>query len=74
MISLSFTELDNRKKDIEKELSTLDDVVDSNISEAEEKIMKEYYEVSLEKDNLSKEIRFKEKEKDKEERREEIVC
>ena len=58
-------ELDDRKSDIENELSTLDNVVDSNISSQEEKIMKEYYEVSLEKDNLSKEIRFKEKEKDK---------
>ncbi len=58
-------ELDNRKSDLDKELSTLDNVVDSNISSQEEKIMKEYYEVSLEKDNLSKEIRFKEKEKDK---------
>lgn len=58
-------ELENRKMDVEKELSTLDNIVDSNISEAEEKIMKEYYEVSLEKDNLTKEIRFKEKEKDK---------
>ncbi len=59
------SELENRRNDIDKELATLDNVVDSNISEAEEKIMKEYYEVSLEKDNLSKEIRFKEKEKDK---------
>ena len=58
-------ELDDRKSDIENELSTLDNVVDSNISSQEEKIMKEYYEVSLEKDNLSKEMRFKEKEKDK---------
>ena len=58
-------ELENRKKDIEKELKTLDNVVDSNVSKMEEKIMKEYYEVSLEKDNLLKDIRFKEKEKDK---------
>ncbi len=58
-------ELNNRKKDIENELSSLNDVIDSNISSLEEKIMKEYYQVSLEKDNLSKEIRFKEKEKEK---------
>ena len=58
-------ELENRKEDIEKELKTLDNVVDSNVSKMEEKIMKEYYEVSLEKDNLLKDIRFKEKEKDK---------
>ena len=58
-------ELVNRKNEIEKELSSLDNVIDSNISLEEEKIMKEYYEVSLEKDNLSKELRFKEKEKEK---------
>ena len=58
-------ELVNRKNEIEKELSSLDNVIDSNISIEEEKIMKEYYEVSLEKDNLSKELRFKEKEKEK---------
>ncbi len=57
-------ELDERKNDIEQELSSLNNVIDSNISAEEEKIMKEYYEVSLEKENLSKEIRFKEKEKD----------
>ncbi len=58
-------ELRNRKKEIETELLSLDNVIDSNISSLEEKIMKEYYQVSLEKDNLSKEIRFKEKEKEK---------
>ena len=57
-------ELNNRKQDIEKELASLDNIVDSNISDEEEKIMKEYYEVSLEKDNLSKDIRFIEKEKE----------
>ncbi len=57
-------ELNERKIDIEKELSSLDNIVDSNISSEEEKIMKEYYEVSLEKDNLAKDIRFTEKEKD----------
>ena len=57
-------ELNNRKTDLEKELSSLENVIDSNISVEEERIMKEYYEVSLEKDELSKEIRFKEKEKD----------
>ena len=57
-------ELENRKNDIEKELSSLENVVDSNISSLEEKVIKEYYEVALEKDNLAKEIRFKEKEKD----------
>ena len=59
------TELNNRKNDIERELSSLDNVVSSNISYEEEKIMREYYEVSLEKDNLIKEISFKEKEKEK---------
>lgn len=57
-------ELNNRKDDIEKELSTLDNVIDSNISKEEEKIIKEYYEVSLEKENLAKEARYLEKEKD----------
>lgn len=57
-------ELKNRKEDLEKELSSLENVIDSNISSEEEKIMKEYYEVSLEKNNLAKEISFKEKEKD----------
>lgn len=57
-------ELKNRKEDIERELSSLENVIDSNISAEEEKIMKEYYEVSLEKNNLAKEINFKEKEKD----------
>ncbi len=58
-------ELDSRINDLNKELSSLENVIDSNISSMEEKIMKEYYDTSLEKDNLSKEIRFKEKEKDK---------
>ena len=58
------SELSNRRDDISKELNTLLNVVDSNISSLEEKTMKEYYEVSLEKDNLAKEIRFKEKEKE----------
>ena len=58
-------ELDNRTNELNKELSSLENVIDSNISSMEEKIIKEYYETSLEKDNLSKEIRFKEKEKDK---------
>lgn len=57
-------ELKNRKEDIERELASLENVIDSNISAEEEKIMKEYYEVSLEKNNLAKEINFKEKEKD----------
>ena len=57
-------ELNNRKNDIEKELSSLDNVVSSNISKEEEKIMKEYYEVSLERDELIKEIEQKEKEKE----------
>ncbi len=58
-------ELDLRVKDLEKELSTYDSLIDSNISSLEENIMKEYYEVSLEKDNLLKEMRFTEKEKEK---------
>ncbi len=58
------SELNSRRDDINNELNTLLNVVDSNISSLEEKSMKEYYEVSLEKDNLAKEIRFKEKEKD----------
>lgn len=57
-------ELKSRKEDIERELTSLENVIDSNISAEEEKIMKEYYEVSLEKNNLAKEINFKEKEKD----------
>lgn len=59
------SELDERSKDIEKELSTYDSLIDSNISQEEEKLIKEYYEVSLEKDNLLKEMRFTEKEKEK---------
>ena len=58
-------ELEERKNDLNNELSTYESVVDSNVSSEEEKIMKEYYEVSLEKDNLAKEMRFTEKEKDK---------
>ena len=58
-------ELEDRKNDLTNELSTYESVVDSNVSSEEEKIMKEYYEVSLEKDNLAKEMRFTEKEKDK---------
>jgi len=58
-------ELNNRKEDIEKELSSLDSVVSSGLSKEEERIMKEYYEVSLEKENLIKEITQKEKEKEK---------
>lgn len=57
-------ELNNRKSDIERELSSLDSVVSSSLSKEEEKIMKEYYEVSLERENLIKEIHQKEKEKD----------
>ena len=58
-------ELKDRKEDIEKELKTLDNVVDSNITSEEERIIKEYYDISLKKDELSKEIKFTEKEKDK---------
>jgi len=58
-------ELNNRKEDIEKELSSLDSVVSSGLSKEEERIMKEYYEVSLEKENLIKEKTKKEKEKEK---------
>ena len=58
------SELNNRKSDIERELSSLDSVVSSSLSKEEEKIMKEYYEVSLERENLIKEIRQKEKDKD----------
>ena len=58
-------ELNNRKSDIEKELYSLENLVDSSFSQEEEKIMKEYYEVSLEKENLVKEINYSEKEKDK---------
>lgn len=57
-------ELNNRKNDIEKELSSLDNVVSSNISKEEEKIMKGYYEVALEKENLTKDIKVYEKKKD----------
>ena len=59
------SELDLRAKDLEKELSTYDSIIDSNISSLEEQIIKEYYEVSLEKDNLMKDMRFTEKEKEK---------
>lgn len=58
-------ELNNRKSDIEKELYSLENLVDSSFSREEEKIMKEYYEVSLEKENLIKEINYSEKEKEK---------
>ena len=58
-------ELNTRKDSLERNLDSLEHVVDSNISSAEDKIMKEYYEVSLEKDSLEKELKAKEKEKDK---------
>ena len=58
-------ELRSRKLDLEKELSSLHHLVDSTLSCEEERIMKEYYEVSLEKENLIKEVSYREKEKDK---------
>ncbi len=57
-------ELNRRKNDIEKELASLDNIISSNISKEEEKIMKEYYDVSLEKENLIKDIKVYEKKKE----------
>ena len=59
------SELSKRKSDIEKEILSLESVVDSSLSKEEERIMKEYYEVVLEKEKLLKEVKFKEEEKDK---------
>lgn len=58
-------ELNKRKLDIDKELESLDHLVLSTLSKEEERIMKEYYEVSLEKENLIKEISFEQEKKDK---------
>ena len=48
-----------------RELESLNHVTDSSLSEMEEKIMKEYYDINLEKSNLEKEIKNLEKKKDK---------
>ena len=48
-----------------RELESLSHVTDSTVSEMEEKIMKEYYEVSLEKNTTLKNLKSLEKDKDK---------
>ena len=59
------TELNARGETIKRELNSLEHLVDSSLSKEEEKIMREYYDVSLERETLAKEISFKEKEKEK---------
>ena len=58
-------EINNRKTSLERDLESLSHVADNSVSKEEEKLIKEYYEVSLEKSSLEKEISNKEKEKEK---------
>lgn len=57
-------EITKTKNEIDTELSTLDNVALANISKQEEKLMKEYYEVNLEKESLIKENTLLENEKE----------
>lgn len=54
-----------QREDISKEISNLDSVMLSSVSHEEEKIVKKYYEVSLQRENLTKDINLSTKEKDK---------
>lgn len=58
-------ELCSRKEELEKELDSLSHLVDFSLSSLEEKVIKEYYEIVLEKNNLIKEIDLVEKNKEK---------
>ena len=57
-------ELNTRLTDVLKELSSLNHVVDFSLSSEEEKIMKLYYETIREKEELIKEIKTKNKQKE----------
>ncbi len=61
----TISEIDKSLKDQKRELESLSHVTDNTISVMEEKIMKEYYETSLEKSNIEKIIKSLEKKKDK---------
>lgn len=58
-------ELKQSLDEIENELKSLDNVIDSSMSKEEERIIEEYYKVSREKEELIKNINIINKDKDK---------
>ena len=63
--NLSIEEISKSINDYKRELESLEHVTDSTLSVMEEKVMKEYYDISLEKSELEKTIKSLEKKKDK---------
>ena len=61
---LRVNELNNRLNDVVKELSNLNHVVDFSLSSEEEKLMNLYYETIREKEELIKEIKNQNKQKE----------
>ena len=58
-------EINKSINDQNRELESLNHVTDSSLSVMEEKIMKEYYEINLEKSNIEKLVKNLEKKKEK---------
>ena len=61
----SINEINKTINDYKRELESLEHVTDSTLSVMEEKIIKEYYEINLEKSELEKTIKTLDKKKDK---------